>query len=261
MGSLVADYDQEKKLLRQLVERETSKHLLFLQGGSGLGKTTLLIEFIRAIPANVACVPIQLRELAIGPTEILDRVGILVGWDCFPNFTKQVSSLVGGITVNISRNWQLGSNNLIQVALQSADYQERQWRRAMLTDAWIADMERFPQLLLLVLDTYERATNDMLQWFEGPFLTRAAQASNLRIVVAGRQVPDSNNIEWGQHCLLCTLRGVHEPQCWLPIVDVMNRRIDAEHPLSWLKAVCQLLEGKPKDIMQFIENLPLRETV
>jgi hypothetical protein len=48
------------------------------------------------------------------------------------------------------------------------------------------------------MDTYEDATTDVQQWISGPFLARTAMVNQVRVLIAGQSVPDSNNIEWGQ---------------------------------------------------------------
>jgi hypothetical protein len=69
------------------------------------------------------------------------------------------------------------------------------------------------------------------------------------VVVAGQNLPDRSNIEWGRHCVSYDLYGVEEAQHWLPIVQAKNKHIPFDAPLTWLAGVCHALRGDPKSIM------------
>jgi hypothetical protein len=153
-----------------------------------------------------------------------------------------------------------GDSNSIRVALQAESPADQEHRRAALTDAWFQDLRAFDHPVLMVLDTYEQATDAVTGWIDGPFLSRVAQARPLRVLLAGQKVPDINNIEWGHCCASHELLGVPDAEYWWPIVEAMNRRIDdVDDPKSWLVGVCHSFRGRPKEIMQIIEGLPHRE--
>ena len=116
------------------------------------------------------------------------RLGGRVGWERLDQFVNQVAAWQEIPNVAIQDNRMLGQNQ-INVALQVENQAERAGRRAALTDAWFADLQQFSQPLLLVLDTYEQATTEVQEWIDGPFLARAAQAQQVRVLLAGKKCP------------------------------------------------------------------------
>jgi GTPase SAR1 family protein len=257
---LIADYDKERQLFHNLLAETCQQQILLFRGPSGCGKTTLINACLHSLTGqgrDTLHVPIQLRGTAVSVAEIFYRLGGRVGWDRLSRFVDQVAAWQEVPNVAVRDNRMLGQNQ-INVALQVANQVERAERRAALTNAWFADLQALSQPLLLVMDTYEQATTEVQEWIDGPLLARAAQAQQVRVLLAGQKVPDANNIEWGHCCQTCDLYGVHEAKHWLPIVEAMERVIDVRDPEMWLAGICHALDGRPKDIMQVIENLPRR---
>lgn len=259
MSTLLADYEKEQRAFEALLEPGCRERILLFQGQSGSGKTTLLNACLEKVPATVPCIPIQFRGSAVGVVEIFYRAGRLLDWERLPNFTRQVAALEGAPHVQIDRNWLAGINNRINVTLHAETRADREQRRAALTDAWFQDLQTFDAPLLVALDTYEQATTEVADWIGGPFLARVAESPPVRVLLAGQEIPDVNNIEWGRCCTLCELYGVPEAEYWLPVAQAMRCHIPFSEPLTWLAGVCHALKGDPKEIMQVIQALPRRE--
>jgi hypothetical protein len=258
MQTILADYQEERSLFQALLADPCPHRILLLQGESGSGKTTLLTACQPDIPGHIVSIPIQLRGSAVSVAEIFYRLGGQIGWGQFPAFTRQVAHLQQTPAVKIDRNWLAGINNHIAVALQAESQIDRDHRRAALTEAWFNDLGVLPQPLLLILDTYEDATSEVAAWIAGPFLARVARVEQVRVLLAGQKTPDHHNIEWGSCCQWRRLRGVPEPDHWLPIVQALNRDTGAYDPLSWLAGICHVLRGQPKLILEAISSLPER---
>jgi energy-coupling factor transporter ATP-binding protein EcfA2 len=254
----LANYEKEQAAFSALFSPTCRQRILFLQGDSGSGKTTLIKTCLQHLPAGVDHVPIQLRGSQVNVAEIFFRAGDCLGWPLLPGFTAALDDQAARIQV--SDNRQSGINNRINVVLQTGDPADRDHRRAALTEAWFGDLKRLAAPLLLVFDTYEQATAEMRQWLDGPFLTRAARADSLRVVVAGRSVPEANNIEWGHCCETHNLYGVPDAAAWLPVVEALGYRVPIDPPLTWLAGVCHALQGRPGEIIKVIRTLPRRET-
>lgn len=230
------------------------------RGSSGSGKTTLLNACLEDLPPSVRHVPIQLRGNAVSVAEVFYRSGDRLEWDCLPNFTEQVATLSSAPDVQLNRNWLTGINNQISIALHAENPTDREERRAALTHAWFRDIHEFDRLLLMSLDTYEQATTDVKDWISGPFLARATRCKQMRVLLAGREIPDPHNIEWGECCASHDLYGVPEAEYWLPVVHALGRRIPVEPALTWLAGVCHARCGRPDEIMTIIKSLPRQET-
>lgn len=258
MSTPLADYDAERQAFESLLNPQCGRRILMFRGTSGSGKTTLLSYCRERATGTIPHIPIQLRGNAVSIAEIFYRSGGYLGWDSLSNFTGQVADLQDAPKVQIDRNWLAGINNRISIALHAEDQMGREHRRVALTEAWFEDMKASSKPILFMLDTFEQGTTEVRDWISGPFLARAAQIDQVRILVAGQDVPDENNIEWGSCCITRELYGVRDAIHWLPVIEAMNRHIPIEESFGWLAGVCHALDGRPKDIMQVIENLPRR---
>ncbi len=255
----LADYRTHVRSFADLCKPTCDANILFFSGGEGSGKTTLVKACLEQIPPGVTCVSINLRSSANTIPVIFRFVGYRLGWDGMPCFANQVAGMQRPPEIKVDQNWLIGIANHIDVALCDQDPADREDRRAILTDAWCNDLRCYPRPLLIAFDTYDAATPEVRDWIAGPFLARAAGLANLRVLIAGVQVPDSHNIDWGNWCVHNRLYGVPEAKEWFPIVEAMGRYIPFDPPLTWLAGVCHALKGVPKDIMQVIEGLPAKE--
>lgn len=255
----IANFHSEYEAFQAFVHPESSERILIFRGESGSGKTTLVKRCLGALPKSSHCVPIQLRASAVTIAEVFSRSATILGQGRFSRFGKELEALQGSSEIRVAKNQLIGFNNRITVAMQSEDTIEREYRRSTLTDAWFDDIKASSSQVLIALDTYEHATMELREWIEGPFLSRVAQVGQIRALVAGQAVPDHNNIEWGGFSSSYSLLGVFRAEEWMPVVTQLSRRIPAADPLSWLKGVCDALGGRPKDIMQVIEGLPILE--
>lgn len=259
MSLLIADYRDERAFFGRLLVADARHRILFFRGDSGTGKTTLLRVCLNDAIENgrgVVIVPVEFREEAVSVAEIFYRIGSKAGWNYFPRFTGTVDRLQEPISVKVGRNLQFGMNQKIEVALVGSKAEDVDIRMATLTNAWFEDVREFPGRLLLIFDTYEKALTSVQRWVEGPFLTRLADTLQLRILIAGQKVPDSNTIEWGHCCRAQVLTGVHEPEHWMPILTALNRRAPTPDSHGFIAGICHALSGRPDAIMQIIEGLP-----
>jgi hypothetical protein len=261
MTTPIADYVTERQAVFDLFQPECDCRIVLLRGGSGSGKTTLLAHCQEQTPASVFHLPIQLRGSTVTAAEVFYRAGRHLTWDRLPHFTGYVAEMQGGAGVKVDRNFLAGIGNHINVALHAEQPLERDHRRVALTEAWFDDLADLPRPFLVFFDTYETATAEMKEWISGPFLARAVQVDRLRVVIAGQEVPDARNIEWGHCCKSHDLYGVHEAHHWLPVVREIGCYVPAPDPLSWLAGVCHTLKGNPDGIMKILKGLPRRESL
>ena len=259
MPTHLANYEDQQQAFFSLFEPECDCRILLIRGESGSGKTTFLEYCQERIPPHIANLPIQLRNSAVGVAEFFSRSGRWLGWERMNHLTHQVANFQSGPTVRIDRNWLAGINNHISVALHAESLTDREERRTALTDALFDDLQGLTNPALVVFDTFEQATSDVQDWISGPFLARAAQVKQLRVVVAGQKVPAEHNIEWRQCCVAHDLLGVAEARYWMPVVTAMGRRIAVERPVDWLAGVCHVLKGNPAEIIKIIQGLPRAE--
>jgi hypothetical protein len=256
MSTFIADYEAPLSGFEALLGADCARRILLFHGKeAGTGKTTLLTLCAQRIGNTTPHVAIQLRSRIVGLDEIFYRMGMTIKWDNMPNFTERLAEIEGTPKVQIDRNWLMGINNKISVALRVEKQDDREQRQAALTDAWFEDAAALDRIIIL-FDTYEQAPTEVQDWISGPFLARVALIPSIRVVIAGQQVPEQKNIEWGHCCDCHSLYGVIEAKHWMPILVGMKRRVPIEHPESWLAGVCHVLKGNPDQIMKVIEGLP-----
>ena len=256
MGVLIANYKEPREAFAALMCSPCNHRILLMRGEPGSGKTTLLQHFCERVEKPAARVPIQLRGSTVNVAEIFSRIGQSIKWDRLPRFTEKVAELEGKPNIKVDKNWLAGINNRINVTLRVENQLDRDERHTALTDAWFEDMAVLNHPVVIVFDTYNEAPSEVQNWIEGPFLARAAGADPIRVVIAGREVPNKNNIEWGSCCQAHDLFGVEDAQHWMPLVEAMRRRVDVRDPQSWLAGICHVLKGNPGEIMKVIEKLP-----
>jgi energy-coupling factor transporter ATP-binding protein EcfA2 len=260
MTTLVANYENEQRAFRALLRPKCNERILLYRGLSGSGKTTLLKYFIELVPSTIVNMTIQMRESAVSLVEIFSRASQGLPTKNLVGFITHLKNLNRGISGKIDKNWLGGINNQIQFVLNAPDPKDREQRSVELTDVWFNDLAGYKKPFVILFDTFEQANMEVREWISGPFLSRVAKTPNVRVIVAGQQVPDSNNIEWGYCSSKHELYGVRDAKHWMPIVKAMNRKIDTqeiESPMSWLAGICHALKGNPAEIMKVIEGLPM----
>ena len=256
MPTLLADYHDERAAFDHLLRKDCESRILLFRGASGTGKTTLLDHCVQQANKVTSCVNINLKGGAVTVAEILGRTASKLGAEKLNAFNERLAEHEGKRAVKIDKNWIAGLGNRISVTLQTSP--DRAQLSVALTEALFADLSLMKRNTIFVMDTYEHAITEVQDWLGGPFLARVEQVKEVRALIAGQTVPDATNIEWGYCSTVRELYGVPEAEHWLPIVQQMNRSIPFDNPLTWLAGVCHALEGRPRNIMQIIEGLPVK---
>jgi hypothetical protein len=259
MTVVMADYEQPRRALDRLFEINCDRRIVLLTGEGGTGKSTLLAYCQSRRRDTAITIPIQLRSSCVGVGEILDRIGERIGWALLPRLMGRIASMDGAPDLHIDGSRLFGINNKITVILSAETTSVRQDRLGILTSELIADLSNAHTRIVLLFDTFEQAPSEVQDWLSGPFLARAVDSSHIRVVVAGRKVPDATNIEWGHVSVLHTLSGVREPDHWLPVISALGYRIPAPEPRGFLDGMCFILQGHPHRIMQYIVSFPREE--
>jgi hypothetical protein len=267
MSTVLADYKVQRSDFDELCKPVSKKSILFFEGESGCGKTTLLLDCMRHIPDDMKHIAFDCKGRTTSISEFFSRSLQQLGWEGLSEFRNSISSLSKDLTINIHDIKQKGDQNTIDIALRAESEDEKRNRRTILTEAWFRDVRKLDSRLLIIVDTFEQAGSDLIKWFCGPFLARVPDASLMRVLVAGQKTPEHNNIEWGDCCQHHRLLGISDAQEWMPVVEAMGRFIEEDTskgitPIGWLSGVCHALKGRPDAIIKVIEDLPCKkETV
>ncbi len=250
---MLANYHKERTAFARLWERQCRERILLLRGQVGYGKSSLLTHCRQSGPDSIFPVFVNCKRDGINPAEIFRLAAVQVGRDRFPAFSQCLRQH----NVEISGNRIEGSGNQISVVLGSGSEQERKERLVWLTDAWLRDLSQLDRPLLLVVDTYEKAGADLQSWLLSVLVLLPRACKQLRVVIAGQEVPDTNTCEeWADCCCEHELKGVPEAEHWLPVIKDRGFRVPEEPPLIFLSGICRALAGNPAKILEVIETFP-----
>lgn len=148
--------------------------------------------------------------------------------------------------------------NVISVELkalfENTTPEQRAERYTTLTYAWAEDINKLDHPCLLLFDVYEKSSSEVKGWIDGDFLSCAADSQQLRVVIAGKSIPES--FEWKNRSEIKELDGVHEAEEWLLVIKAMGRVVSSPNPIELLRGFCIALNGNPAAIMKFIEKFP-----
>ncbi len=255
----LANYQPERDLVRGLCAPDCDQRILLLRGASGVGKTTLLgacVEDLEARDRDIFCCPLDLRSSSIG--EIFSRLGSRLGWHRLPQLEAHLAA-DRSARVSLDGVRLFGKDQRINVNLaMAASPEDRRQQIEARTDRIFEDLRALPRPLVMSIDHYEQASDEVSTWIEGSLLGRVSNVERLRVVVAGQKVPESSS-DWGRWQRR-DLYGVKQAEDWLPLVEAMGKQLPTEQP-GWLAGVCHALEGHPGKIMKVIVNLPDRGSV
>ena len=129
--------------------------------------------------------------------------------------------------------------------IKKRDESIRESRLSAMTNALFQDLRKIEQSICLIFDTFNQASYELKSWLGGEFLSEVADSRNLRIVIAGQQVPNPT-IEWmnlrEQRCL----EAINNVEEWWAFAQ--NERLTC--PKDAVKAITLAFDGKPDDIVK-----------
>lgn len=261
MLEAMANYQDERAAFEALWAVECQQRVVFYRGQSGCGKTTLLKLCRKRIPDSMHQLFIDFKS-SISVIEVFYRAVSRLGWQNLPSFQAALAVFQPSIVAQIDNNQIHGQHNAISQVINVDSLVERRERQAHLTKAWLDDVQALDKSLLLVIDTYENAVEEVKAWVNY-VLTCTPDHPRLRLVLAGQQVPEVEMCaeEWVDCCGVYDLYGVKEAEHWLPVVAQMGRvfPVGIENPHDYLAGICAALQGRPAAIKSFIEKFPPRQ--
>ncbi|VAW38793.1 hypothetical protein MNBD_CHLOROFLEXI01-1148, partial [hydrothermal vent metagenome] len=172
------------------------------------------------------------------------------GWDKLPRFTRTVANLLESPASVDDPIWQMGMHRHLRDIGKISDLASRLTRYQLLSDAWFADSMQFETPFLLAIDAYETASTLFDRWFSQDFLVGVANASQMRVVVAGQTVPAMQEA-WSFCASLQELEGIHEAKEWLAWAEAVGYQVPS---LEVLAGVVLALKGNPSQIIEVIKT-------
>lgn len=215
----LADCTAEMALFRALISGQSAEPVLLIGGPSAMGKTTLLKQFAR------------LAE---------QQGGLRVAMSDFKE----------GLSLAQVLHFARGALRDQRFAAFDAEWSGTR-RDAPLGAAFLEDLRSCPDPVLLLLDTYQQATEENKVWVETCLLPACCRHDGLRLVIAGQQVPKAGGVMAPPTARKDLLPP--QPGDWADFYhDVLHGR---PRPLKLFKEFHVATCGEPSTMRQLLVNL------
>lgn len=198
------DTHEAMNLFRALMKRESEFRLLRLVGDANMGKSHLLTKVfptLAPIEFQTRYATLDLRNRMYEVPEILDMACNSIGMEHCENYSavrqKWISQSMNQTRVEVHGIRAFFSS--FRIALkESAD--NTYYRDLDLASHFIKDVTKMnDRLLLLLFDSANSTSEHMQAWLMDTFLVKLLSFPHVRIVIAGRSLPDVN----GSYATLC----------------------------------------------------------
>lgn len=174
--------------------------MLLIQAGPGMGKSALMEQFYSESAAYPRAL-VDLRPQAFNSLEVLGELasGLETTIADLSHAAQHRVSVFPEYTQDRGRLAQAGHADIQDARLsdgtqtaKSGMPRAEQAARQIITDAFFHDLDAIIQIygkVVLIIDTFERASIDVKQWVTGLFLNRIRGRLGVIVVLAGRTVP------------------------------------------------------------------------
>jgi len=147
-----------------------------------------------------------------------------------------------------------GQENQLQIVLNVADDNLRNFRLTRLEEEFFQDLRQMNQPILLILDTFNEASETLAQWMAGSFLAWVSDTSNVWVVVAGKQVPQPTG-EWLRCTKHCRLKRIVDEDAWYKFAKDSGLPFNRDQ----VGMAVKIFEGLPSEIVKTLEELARKQ--
>lgn len=238
------DREEELKLLKRLAQGEEKSRIVLIHAESGMGKSELLREIKSQFEKEILHVFVDFKGGGLNLADILFNICDSLGWKKFPTLTSAIRSIVQPVNVNIKDNILIGQND-IAVALNAPDQHTREMRRSEITMAFVTDLRKFKQLVL-IFDVFEKCDEYLQAWFSSVFLPAIHRSPKISTIIAGQIVPEKTQMWECEHIVL----GEIAPEYWHNYAESIGAKVN----LEFIRGCCVALKGKCISIAEIIEG-------
>ncbi len=183
------------RLFREMMYIDAQKRILCLTGSGKIGKSHLLTNVFPVLASQDYQARYALLDLSTpfsSVQDMLNQLCIQLGAQDFHAYNTAVQEL--------TRRSQVDEERLLttvaQITVADKDYQGVIYNNARYLSAQFikdAATQRTDQQILLLFDNVREASNEMQWWFMKIFLYSTSRLKHLRVVFAGRSVPEPDD--------------------------------------------------------------------
>ena len=215
----LADRRPEFSLLRQMLGGQSAQRILLIEAPSGRGKSVLFAEL-----GGYA------RQLGLA-NALLDFKGCPTLEDLFQTLLLDLDADMLSAT-------------------RSAAPGERAYRL-------IEELQGLRRPLLLLLDTYEQASEDSRKWLELQLLPRLDRAPAVIVVIGGQRIPAADP-PWHQMAERRQLAAIEQPEDWIAYIGARCQGLTL--PTELIASFVAATNGEPSMLRMMLDNLHHKQT-
>lgn len=237
------DRDEEKKLFSDMVTKRSPKRALLIEAESGMGKSHLIEEFLQtAVPFLHARVDFKNASLTFG--DVLFSIRKQLGPENFQNFDMMCRDML--TRTNAPQLPTLFPSQLDGLLLSAQSDKVLSQQRRQAFDALLSDLiglsKATGQPVVLIIDTFERASSTLKKWISSDLVPRISEVDDVIWVIAGQETPsvELSDANWLAEQRLQPLAVEHR-------IDYL-RQIKLEWEDVLIKYITVASEGKPKKL-------------
>jgi hypothetical protein len=193
----------------ELMQAASQYHVLRLLGDAKMGKTHLVAKVFPQVACtdhHARCAVIDLRNPNQTAPDFLDAASSQLGGpDLFSTYHHACAESLSRPRVKV-QNLQATLARVSVSAPDTADEASRLGR--YLTTVFVNDLRKLNmQPVVLLFDAVNEATKDVQAWLMDLLLVQICALHHIRVVVAGRSVPDAS-ASYSANCRTCVLSPV-----------------------------------------------------
>lgn len=248
------DRDTEDHLFKEMVHGQRMEHVLLIQAPRGMGKSFLLQKWWDDCEGMLRG-KVNMKAMTYSVIEILGELCQHLGSERFDQYYARCQEFARQAGIQIERSTFL--NSPIDASLGGPDSEQRKLRRQLLTDAFFADLASLRQEgqpVVLLFDTFEKASDEVKEWISGIFLSRVQRYPWLVVVVAGQETPVLDR-DWSRLFLTVSLQKLEKDDVRKFVrrlelsfseetIDVLYDSTDDGHPLELSTQLGRVLEKR-----------------
>ena len=190
------NHEEAKRVLSSTLTSDGPR-LITIRADSGKGKSTLLSWFEDECRAQgIACATLTFREVkSFDGFQVLDALARKLKPCAFAEYQKGIGGLLSSAGASVTiQNVTLEGSQISGIQAISSDPVRKRHFLARLSENWFADTDAFAatqtaartRRVVVVLDTFEEASNEVKVWLEDA-MQIARERASVVLVVAGRE--------------------------------------------------------------------------
>jgi hypothetical protein len=248
----LANRTEEVELFKQMLLGKISKRILLIEAASGIGKSSLLDEFVAICPIHAEAAllaKIDLKGASTGIGFVFSRLQRQLGESHFRQFHEAINKFLSS-GIEVDGNQIEGNGNRINIVLNVDNDEVRDIRLMQLLEAFFRDLQAIQKPIVIILDSFNLDNLTVANWISSYFLAEVANAENIWVVIAGQSVP-TFSIEWMNLAERRYLDKIDDDEAWYSFLQANGLIFERET----VKAFVVHLDGQPSKIVDVLTTV------